>query len=95
MAYAFDTLGYAKRLREAGVPNDQAEAHAEAARAFIMVELVTRTDLDSAITSVRQEMAGMRQELHTAIDNLGLRLTIRLGAMLGVGIAALATIIKL
>jgi hypothetical protein len=31
MAFAFDSLGYANRLREAGVPQDQAEAHAEAA----------------------------------------------------------------
>ena len=29
MALAFDTLGYAKRLREGGIPQDQAEAHAE------------------------------------------------------------------
>ena len=49
MAYAFDTLGYAKRLRDAGVPNPQAEAHAEAAREFIMVELVTKQDLQNAI----------------------------------------------
>jgi hypothetical protein len=32
MAFAFDSLGYAKKLRDAGVPQDQAEAHAEAAR---------------------------------------------------------------
>ncbi|MBI5129749.1 MAG: hypothetical protein HZA66_09925 [Rhodopseudomonas palustris] len=49
MAFAFDTLGYAKRLRGAGVPNEQAEAHAEAAREFIMTELVTKTDLQAAM----------------------------------------------
>ncbi len=32
MAYAFDTLGYSKALREAGIPTDHAEAHAQAAR---------------------------------------------------------------
>jgi hypothetical protein len=45
MALAFDTLGYAKQLRDRGIPQDQAEAHAEAARDFIMAELVTKTDL--------------------------------------------------
>ena len=35
MVYTFDILGYAKRLRENGVPQNQAEAHAEAARDFI------------------------------------------------------------
>jgi hypothetical protein len=49
VAYAFDTLGYAKRLRDGGVPNPQAEVHAEAAREFIMTELVTKQDLQTAI----------------------------------------------
>jgi hypothetical protein len=49
VVYAFDTLGYGKRLRDGGVPNPQAEAHAEAAREFIMVELVTKQDLQAAI----------------------------------------------
>ena len=77
MAYAFDTLGYAKRLRDAGISTEQAEAHAEAAREFMMAELVTKTDLG------------------LALDHLALKLTVRLGAMLVVAIAALATIIKL
>jgi len=49
MAYAFDTLGYAKRLRDAGIPADHAEAHAEASRDFVMAELVTKTDLEAAL----------------------------------------------
>lgn len=84
MVYAFDTLGYAKRLRDAGIPQQQAEAHAEAAREFIMGELVTRTDLLAA-----------KQELQTAMDNLGLRLTVRLGVMLAAAIAILGAIVKL
>ncbi|WP_315729850.1 hypothetical protein [Bradyrhizobium sp. SZCCHNRI2010] len=49
MAFAFDTLGYSKRLQEGGVPRPQADAHAEAARDFVMAELVTKTDLTTAI----------------------------------------------
>ncbi len=37
---------------------------------------------------------GTKAGRQVALDNLGLRLTIRLGAMLAVAIAALATIIK-
>lgn len=84
MVYAFDTLGYAKRLREAGVPPDQAEAHAESARDFIMAELVTKTDL-----------AATKSELFTALETQTLRLTVRLGGMLAAGIALLAAIQKL
>jgi len=50
--------------------------------------LVTKTALDAAVTSVRQD-------LRSSIDNLGLRLPVRLGAMLAVDVAALATIVKL
>ena len=52
MAYAFDTLGYAKRLRDAGIGQEQAEAHAEAAREFVMGELVTKADLQAALDTL-------------------------------------------
>jgi hypothetical protein len=84
MALAFDTLGYAKRLRERGISQDQAEAHAEAARDSIMAELFTKTD-----------GMNLKQELQTAMEKLGLRLTVRLGALLAVCIATLAALIKL
>jgi len=122
MTYAFDSLGYAKRLRDAGVTSEQAEAHAEAAREFIMTEScpracpgdqVTKSDLVTLETILRQEMAlgfqkvdarfqqtearfGARfQELQTAIDNLTLRMTVRLGGMIAVAVAVLAAINKL
>ena len=56
MVFALDTLGYAKHLREHGVPSDQAEAHAEAARDFIMDELVTKLDLEVALDRVTLRM---------------------------------------
>lgn len=109
MTYAFDTLGYAKRLRDSGVTPEQAEAHAEAARDFIMTELVTKTDLGTAETILRQEMAlGFQrvdarfqqvdarfQQLEAAIENLTLRMTVRLGGMIAVAVAILAAINKL
>lgn len=82
--FAFDTLGYSKRLREAGVDQTQAEAHAEAAREFIMAELATRHDLDV-----------LRRALDAKLDTLALRLTVRLGGMLVVAVAVLATLQKL
>jgi hypothetical protein len=84
MAYAFDTLGYAKHLRDNGVAQQQAEAHAEAARQFIMAELVTKSDLQVLTT-----------HFDTKLDNLSLRITVRLGILLAAGIAALGVIVKL
>jgi hypothetical protein len=45
----FDTLGYARMLRDGGVPPEQAETHAEAARQFIMADIATETDLEAAL----------------------------------------------
>src|SRR5262249_25802704 len=102
MVYAFDTLGYAQRLRDAGVPQDQAEAHATAARDFVMAELVTksdlnqavaltRTDLDRAVALLDQKIALLDQK----IDTQTLRLTVRLGLLMAAGIAVLGAIVKL
>jgi hypothetical protein len=77
----FDTLGYAKHFRDHGVPQDHAEAHAEAARQFITAELVTRNDLNTAVDGLRRE-----------IENQALRITIRMGVMLAAGLSILAAI---
>jgi hypothetical protein len=109
MAYTFDSLGYAKRLRDGGVPQDQAEAHAEAARDFIMAELVTKADLLAVKQDLQTEFRNLNAELRTSIaevrttiaelrsnvETQSLRLTVRLGAMLVVAIGVLATIMKL
>ncbi|MCP1556804.1 UNVERIFIED_ORG: hypothetical protein M2438_005306 [Methylobacterium sp. SuP10 SLI 274] len=81
MAYAFDTLGYSKTLRTAGIPVEQAEAHAEAAREFIMHELVTKEDLRTAM------------ELQTL--QMTVRLGGIVAAGFVAGFAALAALIKL
>lgn len=41
----FDTLVYAKKLKEAGVPENQAEIHAEAIAGLIDEQLATKKDL--------------------------------------------------
>jgi hypothetical protein len=84
VAFAFDTLGYAKRLREAGVQPHIAEAQAEAGRDFIMVELATKTDL-----------LDIKHELQVSMDSLALRLTLGLGTIIVPGIAVLAALQKL
>jgi multidrug resistance efflux pump len=103
VVWAFDTLGYAKRLREAGVPNPQAEGHAEAAREFIMTELVTRqslqADLKAGIEPLRAAVDALQVKIDTVetrleakIDTQTLRLTVRLGGIVvaGFGIMAVA-----
>lgn len=59
MALTFDTLGYAKRLREGGVGAQDAEIHSEAARDFIMIELVTKSDLQAALNAQTLKLGGI------------------------------------
>ncbi len=112
MAYAFDTLGYAKRQRDAVAP-PEAEGHVEAAREFIMAELVipadlevseratrteiaaTRRELEMSIATVRTAVDAVRRELEGAIERQTLRMTVRLGGMLGIAVAILAAIVEL
>ena len=102
MVYAFDTLGYAKRLPDSGVSQAQAEAHAEAARDFVMGQLVTQQDLQAAVALIDNKLASLDNKfdnklalLDNKLDTLSLRLTVRLGAMIVVAIGLLATILKL
>ena len=77
----FDTLGYARFLREGGVPQDQAETHAEAARQFIMADIATRDDLNSAL-----EMQTLR---------ISVRVGVMLAAGLSLMTALIGVLIKL
>jgi hypothetical protein len=76
----FDTLGYSRFLRHGGVPQEQAETHAEAARQFIMADLVTKDDLNAAF-----EMQALR---------LSVRLGLMLAAGLSLMTAVIGLLIK-
>jgi hypothetical protein len=52
MAIVFDSLGYSRKLRDAGLEPNIAEAAADAAREYIMMELVSRTDLQVALDNL-------------------------------------------
>jgi hypothetical protein len=88
VVFAFDTLGYSKRLRDAGVPDGHAEAHAEAARDFIMAELAIRSDLLAVKSELKSDLVLLKTEFMSAIEAQTLRLTVRLGGMViaGVGV---------
>ena len=59
MAVAFDTLTYARKLREAGVPQAQAAAHAEALGATVTETLATKQDLRELEYRLTIRLGGM------------------------------------
>ena len=87
MVFTFDSLAYAKHLREHVVPQDQAEAHAEAARTFIMNELITKEDLRTGLDELCRDLDGK-------IENLSLRMTVRMRVMLAAGLILLGAVLK-
>ena len=52
-APGFDTLSYARRLKEAGVDERQAEAHAEAVRDAITQGAASKVDLDKGLADLK------------------------------------------
>jgi hypothetical protein len=88
VAIAFDSLGHARHLRDHGVAREQAEAHADAARTYIMGELVTREDL-------RVALENLDLRLTARIDGMALKLTIRLGVMMAAVVGILGTLVAI
>ncbi|MGH7045797.1 MAG: hypothetical protein ACREE2_05325 [Stellaceae bacterium] len=95
MAFAFDSLSFAKELQAADIPRTRPRPMPRRRGEFIMVELVTRHDLDTARRELQSAIDTTRRELEASIDNLGLRLTIRMGVMLAAGLTLLGAVLKL
>ncbi len=77
MALTYDTLAHSKALQKAGIPAKQADAHAEAARDYILPELATKSDIT---------------ELKHLIERQSLALTVRMGGLIVVGVGVLAAL---
>lgn len=90
-AVAFDTLKYAKRLKEAGFTEQQAEALASAQVDLIEANLATKSD----ISELTRAMEALRTELHQGLKDLEYRLTIRLGGMMALAVGVVVTLVKL
>jgi len=87
----FDTLAYVKRLKEADVPEKQAEVQAEALREALKATLEEQSSALATkgdVASVKNEVALVRKDME-ALEN---RLLLKLGGML---IAGFATVIAI
>ena len=103
---AFDTLTYAKKLQEAGVPAAQAEAHAGALKELVEDNLATKRDLKELEVALRSDIKELEtalrrdmKEMETGLGNeivLARRdIVIWLGGLIVVATTALGILIKL
>ena len=89
-AVAFDTYKFIKELKDSGLPEGQAEALQRAFSEAIGANLATKTDIERLENKLDSDI----KELKHDIERSEQRVTIRLGSIMVVGIAALAGIIK-
>jgi len=80
----FDTHAFVKRLTAAGMPEQQAEVLADEQARLMNERLATKAD----VALLRSDLQAMEQRLKD-------QLTIRVGGMLAVAIAIVATLVKL
>ena len=102
MAFALDSLGYAKHLRmlvyryirRRRMPKPRGNLSWPSWRR-VTILACSENDLDTVRRELETKIDAMRRELDAKIDTLSMRLTIRMGVMIAAGVAALAAIIKL
>lgn len=71
---AIDTLRYARRLRDAGVPPDQAEAMADAIGSELVDQLATKADIRETKAEIRALRSGAEGRFHLLYWMLGFNL---------------------
>ncbi len=101
-AIAFDTLAYARKLKSAGFTEKQAEIQAEALVEIVDERLASKQDIlelkrdiKELETTLKRDMKELETTFKRDIKELEMRLTIRLGTMMAISIAVVATLVKL
>jgi len=69
-AIAFDTLKFAKRLKEGGFTDQQAEALAQAEAEFIEQNLTTKRDLKELEVALKRDIEELRADLKRDLKEL-------------------------
>ncbi|MDN2718698.1 MULTISPECIES: hypothetical protein [unclassified Janthinobacterium] len=81
MPIQFDTLDYAKRLASAGVPTQQAEAHATALGEVLGSAVVVHGELAALERNLLGEIKLVAQKVDTRVDALELKFDTRIDAL--------------
>lgn len=91
MALTFDTLQYAKKLQQAGFTEQQAEIQAE-----VLQKQATAINnwIDDNLATKR-DLKELEERLTTRINEMGYKITVRLGSMITGAVIILGVIIPL
>jgi hypothetical protein len=100
---AFDTHKFVRTLKDAGMPEPQAEAISSAFQnAYAETDLATKRDLGEVGLGIKRDIKDLelkieqvRSDLKRDMVELEQRLIIKLGGMMVAAIAIVATLVKL
>ena len=98
MATSFDTLETVKELEAIGFPQEQAEGMARILRKMESghdARLATKGDLEALHAATKADLEILRAATKNDLEKLELRLTIKLGAMIGAAAVGLGILMKL
>jgi hypothetical protein len=94
-AVVFDTYAYVKKLKSVGFTEEQAAVQAETIKDLIDDKLATKRDLKDLELALKRDLKELEAATKRDLKELELRLTVKLGAIMAAGIAAVAAIVKL
>jgi hypothetical protein len=77
MPIKFDTLEYARKLAEAGIPADQADAHAQALSDALATASVTPAELVLVRSELLARMDMLKSEVYARLDRLKVEIDAR------------------
>jgi hypothetical protein len=77
-AIRFDTLAYANRLKEAGVPEKQAEAQSEALAEVLDSQIATKKDLLELEANTKKDLVELEANTKKDLVELEARLSARI-----------------
>ena len=89
-AIAFDTHAFVKRMKKVGMPEEQAEALAQAQVELIEERVATKRDLKELEASLKRDM----KDLEMRMKELEMRMTLKMGSMLVVAVIVLTALVK-
>lgn len=90
-----NSLKYVRLLESSGVSREQAEAHIQIITEFLEGDLVTKQDLKNLETRLDTKIDNVTERLEHKIIESEYRMTIKLGSIVTVVVAAATAISKL
>ena len=87
-------IKYSKQLVEAGLSQEQAEAHLEILEEILEEDVATKEDIRNLEKHLTDKIVSVEKSLRSEIQNLELKMTVKLGMIVTIAMGGIATFFK-